>query len=49
MPSTIDVIENHNQLKQLIYFQDGGLIDNALSGALGNHVFGQQHIQQLQG
>ena len=29
-------------------YKDGGLIDSALSGALGNHVFGAQHIQQLQ-
>lgn len=29
-------------------YKDGGLLDNALSGALGNHVFGAQHIQQLQ-
>lgn len=29
-------------------YKDGGLLDSALSGALGNHVFGAQHIQQLQ-
>ncbi|XP_062715996.1 uncharacterized protein LOC109426211 isoform X3 [Aedes albopictus] len=30
-------------------YKDGsGLLDNALGGALGGHVFGAQHIQQLQ-
>lgn len=29
-------------------YKDGSLLDSALSGALGNHVFGAQHIQQLQ-
>lgn len=29
-------------------YKDGGLLDSALSGALSNHVFGAQHIQQLQ-
>jgi DNA-binding transcriptional MerR regulator len=29
-------------------YKDSSLIDSALSGALGNHVFGAQHIQQLQ-
>lgn len=29
-------------------YKDGSLLDNALSDALSNHVFGAQHIQQLQ-
>lgn len=29
-------------------YKDGSALDAALSGALGNHVFGAQHIQQLQ-
>lgn len=29
-------------------YKDGGTLQNALSGALGGHVFGAQHIQQLQ-
>ena len=28
--------------------KDGSLLDSALSDALSNHVFGAQHIQQLQ-
>ncbi|KAG5673302.1 hypothetical protein PVAND_003362 [Polypedilum vanderplanki] len=29
-------------------YKDGSLLDSALSDALSNHVFGAQHIQQLQ-
>lgn len=29
-------------------YKDGGSLQAALGGALGNHVFGAQHIQQLQ-
>lgn len=29
-------------------YKDGTLLDSALSDALSNHVFGAQHIQQLQ-
>lgn len=29
-------------------YKDGGALQNALGGALGGHVFGAQHIQQLQ-
>lgn len=29
-------------------YKDGSLLDSALTDALSNHVFGAQHIQQLQ-
>jgi hypothetical protein len=29
-------------------YKDGSMLDSALSDALSNHVFGAQHIQQLQ-
>lgn len=29
-------------------YKDGGSLTNALGGALGGHVFGAQHMQQLQ-